>query len=168
MADKHESTLSNELANLPDDFIKLYDEMGSPSAEEVAEIRERAQLLVGDDGPGKIAGEMVFFKMNRLLCQEEMLTMGELSEKLKIETYTATRLVSWWVKKGFAERSGDPNDRRIVRVALTEKGRQFYEIMEDVIMRRVQRIIGRLSPEDQINFLSLVQKLASRQTPNER
>ncbi|MDD5093473.1 MAG: MarR family transcriptional regulator [Dehalococcoidia bacterium] len=162
MADEHESTLSEKLANLPDDFIKLYDEMGSPTPEDVAEIRQRFHMLVGNDGPGKIAGEMVFFKMYRLLRQEEMLTMGELSEKLKIETYTATRLVSWWVEKGFAERSGDPNDRRIVRIALTENGRQFHEIMESVIMRRVLRIMGRLTTDEQITFLSLVQKIADR------
>jgi DNA-binding MarR family transcriptional regulator len=99
--------------------------------------------------------------MSRLLYEGKPLTMGELSEKLMIENYTATRLVSWWVKEGLAERLGDPNDRRIVRVAQTEKGRQFNEIMEDMIVRRVQKLQERLTPDEQIIFMRLFEKLTA-------
>ncbi|MDD5095278.1 MAG: MarR family transcriptional regulator [Dehalococcoidia bacterium] len=162
MVDELKSAWSGKAAGLIENFIKLHERFGSPSAEEVAEIEERTQSLVAGDEPDKIAGDLIFFRMSRLLYQSATLTMGELSEKLMIQKYTATRLVSWWVKKGFAERSGDPSDRRIVKVALTEKGRQFQEIIEDIVMRRVQHIMKRLTQDEQIIFFRLFEKLASQ------
>jgi hypothetical protein len=46
-------------------------------------------------------------------------------------------------------------------VAQTEKGRQFNEIMEDMIVRRVQKLQERLTPDEQIIFMRLFEKLTA-------
>lgn len=161
MNDEQSPPLVKKVTLLIESFMRLYDAMGTPSDEEVAEVESRTRLLIGSDNPNKIAGSLIFVRMGRLLYNGKPLTMGELSEKLMIENYTATRLVSWWVKKGLAERLGDPNDRRIVRVIQTEKGRQFHAIIEDIIVRRVQKVLERLTTDEQITFMRLFEKLAA-------
>lgn len=50
------------------------------------------------------------------------LTMNALSEAIGVAGSTATRMADQLVKKGLAARRRDPEDRRIVRVALTKRG----------------------------------------------
>jgi DNA-binding MarR family transcriptional regulator len=161
MNGERDPALVKKVNLLIESFMRLYDAMSTPSDEELAEVERRTRMLRGSYDPVKIAGSLIFFRMSRLLYEGKPLTMGELSEKLMIENYTATRLVSWWVKEGLAERLGDPNDRRIVKVVQTEMGRQFNEIIEDIIVRRVQKLQERLTPDEQIIFLRLFEKLTA-------
>ncbi len=53
-------------------------------------------------------------------------TMGELAEALGVALSTATQIVERIEKRGLAQRAhGDPDDRRVVRLALTASGRDL-------------------------------------------
>ena len=56
------------------------------------------------------------------LNQTSQLTMNELSDRLNAQTSTMTRIVNNLVRDGYIKRLKDESDRRIVVVALTEKG----------------------------------------------
>ena len=66
---------------------------------------------------------------------------------LSLPLSTATRLVGFLVDNGYAQRMPDPDDRRIVRVALTDSGRQFYKVMGKHLTENVQRVLGSLTTE---------------------
>lgn len=53
-------------------------------------------------------------------------TMSEIAKKLRITAGTLTVAVQNLVKKGYVERFRDENDRRVVKIGLTKKGRVLY------------------------------------------
>jgi DNA-binding MarR family transcriptional regulator len=50
------------------------------------------------------------------------LTMGQIGEHLYLDVSTVTRVVDQLAKQGYVERVTDPDDRRVIRAALTRSG----------------------------------------------
>ena len=71
------------------------------------------------------------------------LTMTDFSELLRVPVSTATRIVERLIDKGLASRSRIEDDRRVVRVELSEEGKKLNQIFLEQ-----RRAIGRsmLSP----------------------
>lgn len=94
-----------------------------------------------------------------LANQQEPLSMGELSKALDVPLSTATRIADWWVKNGYAERSPDPKDRRVVRVALTQSGRDLLKAGNQLIRRRVEQVLRHFSSQERETLMVLMRKL---------
>ncbi len=109
-----------------------------------------------------------FHRMGNLLYEKSSPTMGEISQALGVPLSTATRMANWWVDSGYARRMADPEDRRIVRLALTEEGQQLLENIEETMVRNVQRVLSCLTPEEQIILITLSGKVASSLEDPER
>lgn len=62
-----------------------------------------------------------------LLHQQDNQTVGELGEKLFLESNTLTPLIKRLEVAGFVTRRRDTADERVVRVSLTDKGRNVSE-----------------------------------------
>ena len=86
--------------------------------------------------------------------------MGELSEALSVPLSTATRVVNTLVASGYAHRFSDPQDRRVVRVAFTPRGRKLYKFIESRITERVHKIASHLSREEIADLMRLLNKVA--------
>jgi DNA-binding MarR family transcriptional regulator len=86
-------------------------------------------------------------------------TMGALSADLGVPLSTATRVVDWLVRGDFVERLADPNDRRVVRVRMTENGQRLYQAALDFHKQRIARLLDVFSPEEQGQLLHLLYKL---------
>ena len=56
--------------------------------------------------------------------EDESISMNDLSLKMKLASSTMTRMVDQLVQRGLVDRQPDAEDRRVVRVRLTEHGRQ--------------------------------------------
>jgi DNA-binding MarR family transcriptional regulator len=87
-------------------------------------------------------------------------TMGELARGLGITTPSATGLVNPLVEMGHVVRERDPNDRRVVRVRLSEAAQT---LAEDILAERrgeVAAALDGMSPEAQMNFLEGLSRLA--------
>lgn len=87
------------------------------------------------------------------------ITMGELSHELDVPLSTATRIMDWMVDNGYAQRLPDPEDRRVVRVALTPASLEVYRTIHEFIMEKVERILDQLTPDECDVFLSLLRKV---------
>jgi len=87
--------------------------------------------------------------------------MGELSNALSVPLSTATRIVDWLVDNGYAQRLPDQEDRRIVRVALTDVGQEMHTIIDSYIRQRVQQILSCLTFEERAMLLTLVGKVVA-------
>ncbi len=93
--------------------------------------------------------------------QPEPLSMGELSKALDVPLSTATRIVDWWVTSGYAERSPDLKDRRVVRVALTKSGRDLLKAGNKLICQRVEQVLRRFTSEERETLVVLMRKLVA-------
>ncbi len=101
-----------------------------------------------------------FHRMGNILYAKKNPTMGEISEALKVPLSTATRMANWWVDNGYAQRFSDPDDRRVVRMGLTDNGRQLLEMIEDSMIRNVRAVLSCLTPEEQTILITLSGKVA--------
>ncbi|MCX7838411.1 MAG: MarR family transcriptional regulator [Anaerolineae bacterium] len=86
------------------------------------------------------------------------ITMGALSHALNIPLSTATRLVQHLEHGGYVERTPDPEDRRIVRLALTPKGHALHRAIQTFAQQRVEAMLHRLTPKERTVFLALLHK----------
>ena len=83
-----------------------------------------------------------------LLAGEDGISQGELSQRFEVDPSRVTRLAKKLEREGLLRRERDPEDQRVVRMYLTEKGR---DLVEDLYERRVRferRIHGVLSLEE--------------------
>jgi DNA-binding MarR family transcriptional regulator len=85
--------------------------------------------------------------------------MSELSLKLNVPMSSATRIVDWLVRGDLVERVNDPNDRRVVRVAMSKSGRELYETAMIYNKQRIARLLKDFSVEEQEQLLELMTKL---------
>jgi DNA-binding MarR family transcriptional regulator len=76
-------------------------------------------------------------------------TMGVLARRLHISLGAATGLVDRLIQQDLLQRAPDPNDRRIVRLQLTERGRRAHRRGRREAHRRIAARLSVLTPEEQ-------------------
>ena len=100
------------------------------------------------------------FRILMLLSQNaEPLTMSQLSSELNVPMSTATRIVDGLVRGGMAERVDQPNDRRVVRVGISQNGRELYETGMAYNKQRIAKLLKDFTEEEQTQLLNLMDKL---------
>lgn len=62
------------------------------------------------------------------LTAQSRNTMTAIADALTIRVSSLTAAVNTLVRKGYLERRGEPGDRRVIRVRLTEKGKQANQL----------------------------------------
>ncbi len=63
----------------------------------------------------------------------DSISMNDLSLKMRLAGSTMTRMVDALVQKGLADRQPDAEDRRVVRVRLTESGRHAKQQLDEAL-----------------------------------
>ncbi len=102
----------------------------------------------------------LFYSIGAIFSQQSgSLTMGELSQELNVPLSTATRIADWLVSNGYIQRLPDPDDRRVVRVALTNAGNAMYREIDNFFMARIEQLLQNFTPEERTTFIALVQKI---------
>ena len=89
------------------------------------------------------------------------LTMGELAEGLSITTPSATGLINPLADMGFVVRERDEEDRRVVRVLLSEHAEQLSHEILDQRIAEVAAALEGMSVEAQGCFLEGLRRLAT-------
>jgi DNA-binding MarR family transcriptional regulator len=77
------------------------------------------------------------------------LTQRELGAGLSLEKSTVSRLVDGMVRKGWAEKARDPDNRRYQIVRLTRDGRKLGRRVADAFHSRHARWFDALTPREQ-------------------
>ncbi len=89
------------------------------------------------------------------------MTMGELCEKLMLACSTATDLIDRMEKNGFLVRNRDAQDRRVIRLAVSEKGRQVITEVMSARRRYVASMLQKLTEEEQTQLAQSLDRLHS-------
>ena len=118
-----------------DDVVMLMLDMGR--------IMRKAMLV---DGTASLS----FSSLETLhsIAQEEGTTMREVADRLKIAAPSATALVEHLVEEGLITRTVDTKDRRVVRLALSAKGKRLFKSIKERRLQVLRWITKPLSVRD--------------------
>lgn len=86
-------------------------------------------------------------------------TMGQIAHDLRITVGTLTSAINRLIKKGYAERARTEQDRRVVLVSLTEKGKYAYKIHADFHKEMVQATLSYYNEQEQELLCNVMQKI---------
>lgn len=83
----------------------------------------------------------------RTIFKNGPVSSAELSRKLYVTPSNITGIIDRLVKKALVERIPQANDRRVVRIHLTEQGHALGEILPDPIEKKLIAGLAGLPPE---------------------
>lgn len=86
------------------------------------------------------------------------LQVTDIANTFDIKKSTASGYVDTLEKGGYATRVKDESNRRNTYVVPTEKGREWLQLKEKVLVEYVQKHMANLTPEEQTAFLGLLEK----------
>lgn len=95
--------------------------------------------------PPEVRGQM---RMMKILHHAGRMTMNDLAERMNVTPPTVTGIVKRGVAHGAVVRIPDPEDGRMVRVALTEAGRERMDAHRAAHVAMLERLIGELETDD--------------------
>lgn len=100
---------------------------------------------------------LVILKLN-IDDQKTAISVSEISNLLQITPAGVTHLINPLEEKGFIKRLSDPNDRRIVLVALTKKGTKTAETMIADIQKELIGLVNYLGEGDSMELARLMSR----------
>jgi DNA-binding MarR family transcriptional regulator len=151
---------SPENVKLLQRIVRLRSHFNLAMPENISLIKKRIlESNLSSKGTG-INTPSLFVNAGSVLSRYEgPVSMGELSRDLEVPLSTATRTMDWLVDNGYAKRLPDPKDRRIVRVELTEKGKETYQVISIFMLRRFEEILSPLTPGERDTITTLLNKV---------
>ena len=96
------------------------------------------------------------------LGHDGALSMGQLARLLGVTEKTVTGVVDRLEHGGMVERTREAQDRRIIHVQLTTRGRTEFDRMRAKLLSHLERLMGALDAEDRGQLLNIFQKLNDR------
>jgi DNA-binding MarR family transcriptional regulator len=93
---------------------------------------------------------------------KEGLSATDLAERLSVTPGAITQFVDPLVTLGLVVREGDPNDRRIIRLKLTEQARSHFEKFRQEHMISMFKIFEVLSNDELKQLVTLLAKMDTR------
>ena len=163
MSDPELVTYADQFAEIIRHFIRLKPHlrpMHGVDAEAAGMIARLMATRPHGSANGGANFDLLYSVCVILTQQGEPISMGELSQALDVPLSTATRIVGWLVKNGYIARVADPEDRRIVRVTLTETGHAMHQAGNELIRKRAEVLLGRFTASEREQMVRLAAKLA--------
>jgi DNA-binding MarR family transcriptional regulator len=116
---------------------------------------------------GKIAGQVAHergamtLERARILWQlvESPRRSGEIAQRCALAPASVSELVDSLERDGFVRRSEDRNDRRVVVVEITARGRREIERVGELMTAPVAKIIAGLSAEKRLRLAAALADL---------
>lgn len=87
------------------------------------------------------------------------IKVSELGQVLNVTPPTVTQAITGLEKRGFVERSMDKEDRRAVRIKLTEKGTSFMQKSYDTFMSSFNGLVEYLGEDKSNELAELLKKV---------
>jgi DNA-binding MarR family transcriptional regulator len=87
---------------------------------------------------------------------KKVLTVTEISNLLQITPAGVTHFINPLEETGYIERLQDPNDRRIVRIGLTDKGTQVAEALILEVQKQLIGLVNHLGEKNSKTLIRLM------------
>lgn len=95
------------------------------------------------------------YRVLNIIEQNKEIVTRELADRLNMRTSSLNEKLGNLLKEGYIERERDPEDRRVFRVSLNEKGE---ELLEELRLERKRRAgyIGSILTEEEIEEMTRI------------
>jgi len=160
--DERERVIREIIKVLPELAKSLNRDVASHAAAMQATAKQAAASHPGAQPVGAVSTAQLRALVH--LAQYGPQTMGELAEGLRITTASATGLVNPLVHMGHVTRSRDPNDRRVVRIGLSDQAQALAGGIISERRREVEAALDGMDLEACRCFLDALERLAGRTT----
>jgi DNA-binding MarR family transcriptional regulator len=87
------------------------------------------------------------------------MTPGELLTETLVSSGAMTHRIDQMEAAGLVARQPDPDDGRVVRVRLTDRGREAVDVALGSLLDRERQLLSQLDPADQTRLSALLRKL---------
>ena len=95
------------------------------------------------------------------LIEAEKPTMKRIAEYLHIKAPSATSIINGLVKMGYVKRTTDSNDRRVVQIIITNKGKSFFKDRLEQMNEKVKEVLLKLKQNQIDNFIQIMEEINS-------
>ena len=99
------------------------------------------------------------FALLRLFLASDEWTTTELAQALPVKMARISRIVTKVVDQGLMYRRRPPDDRRVVKLALTDEGKGLVLEIHALVQAYVGRLLEGVSEEDMAVFISTTSKV---------
>lgn len=152
---------NSQITTVVHGFMQVWNRFEATLSKELSQIQESLQGMHPHREHQPNTNYELFYRACSSIYPKGSVTMGEFSNALSVPLSTATRIADWLVENGYIQRLPDSDDRRVVRVALTDSGKELFRTIDRYIRRRILQILSNLTDEERIILLSLVSKVVS-------
>jgi len=159
--DSQQQADDNRIASLVHDFQQMGIKFDAMLPKQLEQLRDLLDGIQIGDKPNRLINYNLFYRISFNLSRVTNMTMSELSHTLSVPFSTATRMVDWFVDNGYAQRLPDPEDRRVVRVALTDSGRELNQTIERYMVQHFRLMLSPLTVKEQNILLTIMEKVLS-------
>jgi|GEM_PF-2412849 DNA-binding MarR family transcriptional regulator len=139
--------------------------------ENSADLRQQAERLYKalteiqrpyhrDNFDGRIELTLPQLRTLMTLAANGRCSMGDLGKSTGYHLSALTGIIGRLSRKKYVSRIRDKNDRRVVKVVLTEKGRKLTSRISTKIVNRTSEMLSRIDDESRENLISLIEKIA--------
>ena len=95
----------------------------------------------------------------RCLWRDDGLSPGEIARRLGIATPTVTRAATRMEATGLLRREPHPSDRRLVRLRLTERGRELEKIIDEQTNQLTERALATLGAAERESLVRALHEI---------
>lgn len=113
---------------------------------------------------GKKLSLLMDYSKNEVLTilfmyRKKVSNVSEIAEYIEAPLNTATGVINRLEKKNIVERRRDSEDKRVVKIILTENGEQLCSHERDVIASYVRKIMAVLDDEEKAASVGIINKI---------
>nr|WP_216673844.1 MarR family transcriptional regulator [Saccharibacillus endophyticus] len=104
----------------------------------------------------------LYVGQDNLLCrlwESDGITQMQLCEHLKCEPPTVTNMVKSLEQNGFISRKRDQQDARVMRIYLTEKGRDLQASVKLKWKQQQDKLLHSFSPEERLALRDVMDRM---------
>ena len=119
----------------------------------IAEMESRA---FEDETFGQLTMRQVFY-LDKIIRMEAP-TFSEIADACQITKPSVSAIVSTLIRKGYVEKVQDADDKRVYHVVVTEKGREFDALHQQIHQRMVNALLSGLDENDIETLTTILRK----------
>ncbi|HZP25987.1 MAG TPA: MarR family transcriptional regulator [Dehalococcoidia bacterium] len=94
-----------------------------------------------------------------ILRVEDNIPVSSLAEQMRVAPSTISGLTDRLVRENLIYRRDDPNDRRVVRICLTDEGRSAIDQIDAMSRAHLREVFSRMSEESLLQLTRLLEEL---------
>jgi DNA-binding MarR family transcriptional regulator len=138
------------------------DDKARRLVDQLQTVMDGAESAVAKNAAVREALSSQEIRVLRTVGRHEHCIMKKIAEGIRLSLSSVTGLIDRLVEKKLVCRDRSQEDRRVVKVELTDEGRELHTSVVESQVQFARGVLKTLSPAEQDELLSLFGKIADR------